>query len=187
MKTVPVKVAVMCVGISLAMNALSASATELNRQQYASQFSLYPMDSAYGKSVATCLQAWGDKHPFKDRAQIKFRVIQTNVKVLGVGNNINDTAKTDYPQIILVKPGVNVMSEMSMDLMNPNGWYCLSARVNVMGRSTINLACETHLASTTGSVTVFGHRRGEDDADDTGTTVMGETVINRKCNKPVAI
>ena len=156
----------------------AANAGGLNEKDYADMYALRDMKSHFGPSIAACLNAWGNQHPFKDKKKIKFRVIEGNVKVFGVGGNIYDDSPTNYPQLILVKPGVNVMGKMAYDLLNPNGWYCLKAKVNVMGKSVINLACKAHLASTSGTTTVLGASQGQ-----SGTTVLGKTVVNRECGE----
>lgn len=149
----------------------------MSKRDYENMFSMRNMKSQYAPAISACLQAWGNRHPFKKRKEIKFRVIQGNVKVFGVGGNISDQVVSNYPQLILVRPGVNVMGKMSYDLLNPNGWYCLKAKVNVMGKSVINLACDSHIASTTGTTTVLGASEGQ-----SGTTVMGRSVVNRNCD-----
>jgi hypothetical protein len=67
-----------------------------------------------------------------------------------------------------------------MTLANPNGWYCLKGKVDVMGKTEINLNCKAHLATSTDSVTVAGS-----DDNDTGVTVLGKSVVNKVgCQKP---
>jgi len=81
-------------------------------------------------SIAACLKAWG-KHPFGKNPT--FKTLTTSVKVFGIGKNTSDTEVTSSPTLILVNPGVNVMGGSVIELLNPNGWYCLRATVNVMG------------------------------------------------------
>ena len=155
-----------------------AHADGLSKKEYAEKYSLYGMKSSYGPAVEACLRSWGKSHPFKDQQKIKFRLMQGQVKVFGVGNNIVDDTPTQYPQLIVVRPGVNVMGNMNYELLNPNGWYCLKAKVNVMGKSVINLACNAQIASTSGTTIVMGAGEGQ-----SGTTVMGKTVVNRICDE----
>ena len=123
--------------------------------------------------VANCLRSWG-KHPFKEKPE--FRVISSKVRVMGVGSNVEDTRPTDKPELVLLKPAVSVMSKSTMDLMNPNGWYCLKGKVDVLGKTEINLHCNAHMASSTGGVAVMGSN-----VEEKGVTVLGKSVINRKC------
>lgn len=155
----------------------AAQAEGMSQKQYADLFPLETGASANWPNVKKCLIAWGDSHPFKDHKNIKFRVIDTNVRLFGLGNTFSDHVKTNYPQIILVRPAVSVMSKTTFELMNPNGWYCFKGSVTVMGKSIIKMACDAHLGSTTGNTAVLGKSQGQ-----SGTTVLGKTVVERVCN-----
>lgn len=125
--------------------------------------------------VRTCLANWGE-HPF-DASNPQFRTISASVKVFGVGSDIVDQP-TRNPELVLIEPNVSVMTKSTMNLLNPNGWYCLRKKVNVMSKSVINLHCDAHLASTIQGATVLGSNQNND-----GVTVMGKAVINRVgCN-----
>jgi hypothetical protein len=123
--------------------------------------------------VQTCLENWKD-HPF-NAAHPKFRIMSSQVKVMGMGGEAKDDVKTDKPELILVRPAVNVMSKSVMNLNNPNGWYCLKGKVAVMGKTTIRLNCKAHLTSSTSGATVMGR-----DDDETGVTVMGKSEVIRE-------
>ena len=120
-------------------------------------------------SIATCLQAWG-KHPFGRNPQ--YKTLATSVKVFGIGRATADTEVTSAPTLVLVSAGVNVMGGSTVELLNPNGWYCLRSNVNVMGGLTIKAHCKSHLASAVDGVTVMG-----ENADNKGVTVMGATRV----------
>jgi len=120
-------------------------------------------------SIASCLNAWG-KHPFGTHPQ--FKTLATSVKVFGIGQNPSDTAITERPALVLVNPGVNVMGGTTLELMNPNGWYCFRSNVNVMGGMHIRAHCKAHLASAKDGVTVLGSS-----SDNKSVTVMGSTQI----------
>lgn len=122
-------------------------------------------------NLAACLKAWGS-HPFGDRPS--YKVLNTSVKVFGIGQGTSDTEKTAGPALVLVNPGVNVMGGSVIELLNPNGWYCLRSTVNVMGGLTIRLACNALLASSAGTATVMGNN-----AEQKGVTVMGATTVER--------
>ena len=92
---------------------------------------------------------------------------------MGLVRDINESTPTENPELVLIRPNVSIMTGSSMTLMNPNGWYCLVSKVNVMASSTINLHCKAHLASSKGGTTVLGG------GDDQGVTVMGKATINR--------
>jgi len=126
-------------------------------------------------SVAACLKAWG-KHPFGKNPH--FKTMQTSVKVFGIGKNSGDNEVTSSPSLILVNPGVNVMGGNTIELLNPNGWYCLRTNVNVMGGVNIRAHCKAHLASTSDGATVMGSN-----SENKGVTVMGSTHVERvDCN-----
>lgn len=179
MQVLTVKLRLLIGALICISSAPESFADELNQQQYADKFVLYNMRSEYGKDVKACLKSWGNEHPFKDKAHLQFRVIDDNVKVFGMGDNVNDDTATSYPQMILVRPAVNVMGKMVYKLVNPNGWYCMDSNVNVMGKSEIKLACKAKLTSTHGSVTILGKGSA---TEKSGTTVMGKTEIKRLCD-----
>jgi hypothetical protein len=133
-------------------------------------------NSEYWPAVKACLEAWGDTHPFKDDSKLRFRVLETSVKVFGIGDDISDKDETDDPQLILVRPGVNVMGKLTFHLMNPKGWYCFEKNVTVMAKSEITVACTAQVASAGPGATVLGSSPGKG-----GTTVMGKTTFERTC------
>lgn len=120
-------------------------------------------------AIDNCLTAWG-KTPFGEHP--KYRTLPVTVKVFGIGTPNIDTVQTSGPDLVLVKAGVNVMGGTTVDLRNPNGWYCFVTNVNVMGKMKIKAACTAHLAQSHDGVTVMG-------GDSTGksVTVMGKTEI----------
>lgn len=122
-------------------------------------------------SVASCLKAWG-KHPFGKNPQ--YRTLSTAVKVFGIGRDTIDSEATSSPALVLVNPSVNVAGGAIVQLLNPNGWYCLRTTVNVMGGLTIKAHCKTNLATTSGDVMVAGNSTA-----DKGVTVMGSTQVER--------
>ena len=131
--------------------------------------------SASLESVRACLSSWPD-HPF-DANNPSYRTVSGQFKIFGIGNDINESTPTDKPELVLILPNVSVMTGTSMTLMNPNGWYCLRSKVNVMASSNINLHCKAHIASTKGGTTVLGSSDGEIDQ---GVTVMGKSTITRQ-------
>ena len=122
-------------------------------------------------SIAACLRAWGT-HPFGKNPH--FKALQTSVKVFGIGKGTSDTEVTNSPALVLVNPGVNVMGGTTIELLNPNGWYCLRTTVNVMGGVNIRAHCKAHLASTADGATVMGNN-----SENKGVTVMGSTNVER--------
>ena len=123
-------------------------------------------------SVAACLKAWG-KHPFG--ATPSYKTLSPSVKVFGIGSNTADTESTNSPALVLVNPGVNVMGGSTIELLNPNGWYCLKSNVNVMGGLTIKTHCKARLASAGGDAadtTVMGSNE-----NNKAVTVMGSTRV----------
>jgi hypothetical protein len=121
------------------------------------------------RSIDACLNAWVS-HPFGTRPG--YRSLATSVKVFGIGGSTADTERTDGPSLILVNPGVNVMGKTTLELLNPNGWYCFRSNVNVMGALEIRADCRAHLASATDGATVLGSNSGN-----RSVTVMGSTRI----------
>jgi hypothetical protein len=123
--------------------------------------------------VDACLAAWG-KHPFGSNPQ--YRTLATAVKVFGRGPDTADRDATSAPSLVLINPGVNVMGGSKIELLNPNGWYCMRTAVNVMGGTDIKLSCQAKLASTSsgGGATVLGSENAVG-----GVTVMGSINVER--------
>ncbi|HEY4964402.1 MAG TPA: hypothetical protein VIH90_06960 [Candidatus Saccharimonadales bacterium] len=132
-------------------------------------FSMPTFATEVDDSIANCLKAWG-KHPFGNTPN--YKTLATSVKVFGIGEDPADSEVTNSPSLVLVNPGVNVMGGSTIELLNPNGWYCLRTNVNVMGGLTIKVHCKAHLASATEAVTVLGSNSGQK-----SITVMGSTKI----------
>jgi len=119
--------------------------------------------------IKMCLNAWG-KHPFGPNPS--YRTLGSNVKVFGIGQNIDDLVPTETIELVLVDTGVNVMGSSTMRLLNPNGWYCFKSNVNVMGGLTIEAQCQAHIATATNGITFLGS-----DHMNKGVTVMGSTTF----------
>jgi hypothetical protein len=123
----------------------------------------------YLNDVRLCLLNW-KTHPFpKDNPT--YKVIQPQVKVFGIGGNVDETTATDKPELVYIRPNVSVMSKTTLNLMNPNGWYCLASNTAVMAKVVINLGCKAHLASSQEGVAVLG-------GGDKGVNVLGKTAVN---------
>ncbi len=125
------------------------------------------------EAISSCLAAWGD-HPFRSADEQPFKVLSPSVKVLGVGQDVVDDTETDRPELVLVKPSVNVLTKSSFHLMNPNGWYCFASNVTVLAKSEITAHCRANLASSRDGVTVAGGNKGTE-----GVTVFGKTAVKR--------
>lgn len=123
--------------------------------------------------VKNCLSHWKD-HPF-NADQPKFRTISSKVKVMGMGDEMVDGTKTEKPELIFVKPTVNVMSKSKIHLLNPNGWYCLKSNVAVMGKTEFQVDCKAKLASANDGATVMG----KDDSDHGNVTVLGKNTVTK--------
>jgi hypothetical protein len=123
-------------------------------------------------AIQGCLAHWG-KTPFSKKDPT-FRTLSAKVKVLGIGGETVDDQVTTAPDLVLIKPNVAVLSKATLNLLNPEGWYCLKGQVSVLGKSEIHLHCSAHLASSKDGATVLG---GSD--TDQGVTVLGSTRVMR--------
>ena len=130
-------------------------------------------------SIAACLKAWGD-HPFGKTPQ--FKTLGTSVTVFGMGTETGDKAPTSAPSLVLINPSFNLMGASAIDLLNPNGWYCLRTAVSIMGRVSIRAHCKSHLASTSGGSTVLGNNTENRSIKDLTVTVMSTISVERPCN-----
>jgi len=132
-------------------------------------FSAFATDS---DEIQNCLKTWG-KTPFsKDNPD--FRVISSKVRVMGIGDSVEDNRPTEKPELVLLKPAVSVMSKSIMTLMNPNGWYCIKGKVDVLGKTEIKLHCKAHMASSNDTTTVLGSNK-----ENSGVTVLGKSIVTR--------
>ncbi len=133
-------------------------------------------DTSPAEAIQACLNQWPD-HPFNSQSPT-FRTIAAKVSVLGFGDKVKDTKTTTLPELVLVKPNVSVLTKNTITLANPNGWYCMYGRVNVLSSSTIKLDCKAHIASASEGTSVLANSE-----DDHGVTVLGEATIERTgCN-----
>ena len=130
-------------------------------------------------SIAACLKAWGD-HPFGKAPQ--FKTLETSVKVFGIGKQAADTEPTSSPSLVLINPSFNVMGGSTIELLNPNGWYCLRTTVSIMGRVSIRAHCKAHLASTSAGSTVLGNNSQNRNIKDITVTAMSSVSVDRPCN-----
>ena len=149
------------------MNAIRPLRCTLVAIAFATSASAYAQ--AIDPSIASCLKAWGT-HPFGPKP--KFTTLAVSVKVFGIGGNPSDTVRTKAPALVLVNTGVNVMGGTTLELLNPNGWYCFRSNVNVMGSLNIRADCSAHLASARDGATVLGSNSG-----DKSVTVLGSTRV----------
>jgi len=124
----------------------------------------------YLPGVRRCLASWKD-HPF-DTQSPQFRVIEPQVGVFGIGGDVKDDVATSSPELVYIRPAVSVMSKSDIDLLNPNGWYCIEKSVSVMAKIEIRLHCNAHLATTEEGVSVMG-------GGDRGVNVMGATRVEK--------
>jgi hypothetical protein len=130
-------------------------------------------------SIAACLEAWGD-HPFGKTPQ--FKTLETSVTVFGIGTKSGDTEATSAPSLVLINPSFNVMGGSAIELLNPNGWYCLRTTVSILGRLTIRAHCKAHLASTSAGATVLGNNGENRSLKNIAVTAIGTISVDRPCN-----
>ena len=130
-------------------------------------------------SIAACLKIWGD-HPFGSNPQ--FKTLGTSVKVLGIGTRAVDTEPTSSPSLVLINPIVNVMGGSTIELLNPNGWYCLHTMISLVGTVSIHAHCKAQLAETSAGTTVRGNNVENRGIKDKGVTMMGSIAVERPCS-----
>jgi len=145
----------------------------LSPTEYAERFGLRTGDDTDQAAIQRCLDAWPN-HPFGAQGPHKARWIETSVRITGVGHETVDDAATTQPQLIFVKPAVNVMTKTTLQLLNPKGWYCIESNVTVMGKLVVKAACAAQLADSRSGATVIGST----DASG-GVIVMGSTRVEK--------
>ena len=129
--------------------------------------------------IAACLKAWGN-HPFGKTPQ--FKTLETSVKVFGIGRASGDTEPTSAPSLVLIDPSFNVMGGSTIELLNPNGWYCLRTTVSIMGTLNIRAHCKAQLAATSAGTTALGNNSENRNIKDIAVTAIGSISVARPCN-----
>lgn len=125
-------------------------------------------------AINECIEAWGAKSPFKKGHQ-PHSILGTGVKVFGLGQGQTHDSPTSNPNLVLVRPAVNVAGKSTIRLANPNGWYCLQNQTTVAGKITISAHCNAKLASTReGGTAVMAV-----DESNKGVAVMGALRVTR--------
>ncbi len=102
-------------------------------------------------ALRRCMAAWKNV-PFSGFTEVN--KVYANVAVGGFGSAVNDTTRTSAPTLTLVYAAVNVGSNVTYNFLNPNGYYCIKANVNVNSALTINLHCNARLADSAVAVNV---------------------------------
>ncbi len=126
------------------------------------------------ETIAKCLESWGSANPFG--AKPAFRTIHASVQVLGAGKGIVDDIHSDKPELVLVSAAVSVLGKTSYELLNPNGWYCIKADVNVLTGLTVNLACSAHMADSKVDVGVLSNSQP---VGEVGVHVLSNVAVKR--------
>jgi hypothetical protein len=122
-----------------------------------------------------CIAAWGKSSPFKKGTPAN-SIVGTGVKVFGVGSaKSGSDPVTEKPNLVFVRPAVNVMGKSTIRLENPRGWYCLRSNVTVAGTMEIEAHCSAHIASAKED----GTSVGASDDSGKGVAVFGALRITR--------
>jgi len=129
-------------------------------------------------SIAACLKAWGD-HPFGKAPQ--YRTVGTSFKLFGIGSGIADTQPTSTPSLVLINPSFNLLGASTIDLLNPNGWYCMRTTVTIMGKVNIRAHCKAQLALTSAGVTAVGNNVQNVNVKNVTVTAIGSFSVERPC------
>lgn len=126
-------------------------------------------------ALNACIKSWGKASPFKPGKPAD-KSIGTGVKVFGIGSGQKGgDAPSDQPELILVRPAVNVAGVSNLKLSNPNGWYCFRSNVTVAGALRIEAHCKAHIASANED----GTSVGAVDESNQGVAVFGALRVSR--------
>jgi len=129
--------------------------------------------------IAACLKAWGD-HPFGAAPQ--FKTLGTSVRVFGIGSAATDKESTSAPSLILIEPSINLMGGSTIELLNPNGWYCMRTTLSIMGTLNIRAHCKARLAATSAGSTAVGNNVENRYFKDLAVTSIGSVEVERPCD-----
>lgn len=124
--------------------------------------------------IERCLALWGDNSPF-GQTITNYEKIYASVTIGGSGTPINDTVRTEEPKLILVVAGVAVGSNVTYNMLNPNGYYCVKVSVNVQTNATYNVHCNAAVAQSSVSVNVGSNG---DPLSQIGVNVNSNTQVN---------
>lgn len=124
-------------------------------------------------AIERCLANWGE-HPFGEKPRFKEGSLEVRVLQRHDYQKVDDP--TDVPQLVYIEPNVNVLSRVTYQLTNPNGWYCFNNHVDVLSKIRFELQCDAKLTVSREGATVLGA-----DEVDKGVTVLGSVRIERRC------
>ena len=105
------------------------------------------------RAIASCLEQWG-RVPFGPDDVTAYRTLRG--EVTGFSNReIKDQAETRRPELVLVDFDVVGFSQLSLFLLNPNGWYCIkTSAVGFSGRE-LTRHCLARIVSDQTDITGF--------------------------------
>ena len=130
-------------------------------------------------SIAACLEVWRD-HPFGKTPQ--YKTLDTSIKVFGIGGKTVDAAPTNSPELVLINPSFNVMGVSTIELLNPNGWYCLRTTVSLLGNVNIRAHCKARLAAVSAGAAALGNNGENRSVRDLAVTLIGSVSVERPCD-----
>jgi hypothetical protein len=129
--------------------------------------------------IPACLKAWRD-HPFGEAPQ--FKSLEGSLTVFGVGRKTGDTEPTSTPSLVLIEPSFNAMGGSTIELLNPNGWYCMRTMLSIMGTLSIRAHCKARLAATSAGSTAVGNNTENRNIKDLAVTSIGTVAVERPCD-----
>jgi hypothetical protein len=74
------------------------------------------------------------------------------------------------------------MGGSTIDLLNPNGWYCLRTTVSIVGGVSIRAHCKAQLAATSDGKAMLADKTENRGIKNLNVTVMGSVSIERPCS-----
>lgn len=130
-------------------------------------------------SIAACLKAWGD-HPFGEAPQ--FKSLEGSLTAFGIGRKAGDREPTSAPSLVLIEPSFNVMGGSTIELLNPNGWYCMRTMLSIVGTLSVRAHCKARLAATSAGSTAVGNNIENRNIKDLAVTSIGTVEVERPCD-----
>jgi len=132
-------------------------------------------DWRVGDGLRKCLNGWGPKSPFNGSSS--YRKISASISILSLGNSVNDTDVTDAPELVVLVAGVNLASLTRYRFLNPNGWYCIIADVNLATRLNVDLHTKAHLADSRVAVNILSATNNQ--TANLNVNVLSSVNVNR--------
>jgi hypothetical protein len=110
------------------------------------------------EALTKCLNSFS-ANPFPAKIT-NFKKMTAQIVIGGSATPIDDQQSTPEPQLILIGAAANYGANVTYNMLNRNGYYCMTLNVNVKTFLTINLHCHAQVADSAVAVQVNSTSNG---------------------------